>query len=86
MIRVGWWVVFDEQNDEGATPGGFYIDDDRAAKFADEPGWLKNHLEPVYRGCEPREGSLPDRANPARDESPKAIEPGGEATRPGESA
>lgn len=25
-----------------------------------------------------REGSLPDRANPARDESPKAIEPGPE--------
>ena len=44
-------------------------------------------LSAQYRECRlPREGSLPDRANPARDESPKAIEPDPKGRAQGEQA
>lgn len=46
--RVGWWVVFDEPNDIGEIPGGFFVDDVRAQTFGHEPGWGKNHLEPCW--------------------------------------
>ena len=46
MRRVGWWVVFDQKNDMGEIPEGFFIDDHRAETFAQEPGWLYNHLVP----------------------------------------
>ena len=46
MRRVGWWVVFDQTNDMGKVPDGFYIDDHRAEHFAKEPWWLRNHLVP----------------------------------------
>jgi hypothetical protein len=49
MVRVGWWVVFDEPNDVGQIPFGFFISDERARTFDKEPGFLRNHLEPVYR-------------------------------------
>ncbi len=46
--RVGWWVVFDEPNDVGEVPDGFFVDEARAAKFPSEPGWLTNHLVPCW--------------------------------------
>lgn len=59
LLRVGWWVVFDEPNDIGEIPFGFFITDERAKTFSREPGFYKNHLEPVYR----RGITLPASAN-----------------------
>lgn len=46
--RVGWWVVFDEPDDDGTTPAGFFVDEQRAVNFHLEPGFKRNHLEPVF--------------------------------------
>ena len=53
-VRVpGFWVVFDGCHPDDATNGapseGFYIDAERAETFHKEPGFLKHHLEPVFR-------------------------------------
>ena len=61
-LRVGWWVVFDEANDEGEIPGGFCISDKRAETFASEPGWLKNRLIPLY--ASPTAQPATDRSQP----------------------
>lgn len=48
MRRVGWWVVFEEANDIGEIPDGFFVDDERAKTFGDEPGFLQYHLAPCW--------------------------------------
>jgi hypothetical protein len=55
----GFWVVFDEPGEDGEMSEGFYIDAKRAATFANEQGWLRNHLEPLCRKAVHSQGTQP---------------------------
>ena len=44
----GRWVELEELDDTGEKIPGFYITEERAATFSQEPGFRKHRLFPVF--------------------------------------
>lgn len=49
MVEEFMLVIFDEDTEENETASPLVITKQRAVNFSKEGGWLKHHLEPVYR-------------------------------------